>query len=147
MSQIPSTTSTGSTGGTTSTGKSQGNALEDVDVSQFLNLMITELQNQDPLNPMDNTQMIEQIGQLRQITSSDKLSKTLEAVLTGQNLTTASTLIGKEISAMSDEAKEVTGVVDRVSVVTSEDKTDRKLRVHVGEHSIDLNNIRAILPT
>ena len=52
MSQIPSTSATG--GSSTSTGKSQGNALQDLDIDQFLKLMISELQNQDPLNPMDN---------------------------------------------------------------------------------------------
>lgn len=145
MSQIPSTGSTGTNN--TSNYKTKGNALEDVDVSQFLNLMIAELQNQDPLNPMDNAQMIEQIGQLRQITSSDKLTNTLEAVLTGQNLSTASSLIGKEVKALTDDAKNVSGVVDRVSVeTTGKDKLERKLRVHIGDTSVDLNNIREILP-
>lgn len=145
MSQIPSTTQTGSSG--TSTGKTQGNALQDLDMDQFLKLMISELQNQDPLNPMDNTQMLQQIGQLRQITSNDKLSSTLDAVLTGQNLATASGLIGKEVHALTDDAKDITGVVDRVSVVTStDDKKERRLRVHIGENSIDINNIREILP-
>ena len=38
--------------------------LKTVDTNQFLTLMITELQNQDPLNPMDNTQMLQQISQI-----------------------------------------------------------------------------------
>ena len=45
--------------------------------------MITELQNQDPLNPMDNTQMLEQINQIRQIGATDKLTSTLDSVLLG----------------------------------------------------------------
>ena len=147
MSQIPSTSGTGTTATSNSTGKSQGNSLQDLEIDQFLNLMIAELQNQDPLNPMDNAQMLEQINQLRQISSNDKLSGTLDAVLTGQNLTTASGLIGKEVHALTDDSKDVVGIVDRVSVVTTEDgKGTRRLRVHVGENSIDLNNIREILP-
>jgi flagellar basal-body rod modification protein FlgD len=147
MSQIPSTSGTGTTSTSNSTGKSQGNSLQDLEIDQFLKLMIAELQNQDPLNPMDNAQMLEQINQLRQISSNDKLSGTLDAVLTGQNLTTASGLIGKEVHALTDDAKDVVGIVDRVSVVTTDDgKGTRRLRVHVGENSIELNNIREILP-
>ncbi|HTN73667.1 MAG TPA: flagellar hook capping FlgD N-terminal domain-containing protein [Pirellulaceae bacterium] len=138
---------TSGTGFNASDSKTKGNSLEDLDVAQFLNLMIAELQNQDPLNPMDNTQMLQQIGQLRQITSNDKLSGTLDSVLTGQNLATASGLIGKEVKALTDDAQDITGVIDRVSVQTSEDKSQRKLRVHIGDKSIDVNNIREILPT
>ena len=46
--------------------------LRDVDIYDFLTLMITELQNQDPLNPMDNAQMLEQIGQIRQISATSQ---------------------------------------------------------------------------
>src|SRR5689334_12588161 len=120
MSSIPATGSSGNTGSDsiTSTGKTKGTALTDVDVGQFLNLMIAELQNQDPLNPMDNAAMIEQIGQLRSITSTDKLINTLDTVTMGQNLTTAGAMIGKKVHALTDDSQEITGVIDRVSVET-----------------------------
>jgi flagellar basal-body rod modification protein FlgD len=147
MSQIPSTGSTGGTDFGPNAGKSKGNDLKDVDVSQFLNLMIAELQNQDPLNPMDNAAMIEQIGQLRSISSTDKLIGTLDSVLMGQNLTTAGTMIGKKVHALTDDAKDITGVVDRVSVETGgKDNSERTLKIHIGENAIDLKNIREILP-
>ena len=67
-----------STGATSSAANSaQGNGLNDVDMNQFLNLMITELQNQDPLNPTDNAALLEQIGQLRSISSNDQLVNTV----------------------------------------------------------------------
>jgi flagellar basal-body rod modification protein FlgD len=149
MSSIPSTGSTGNTGSDsiTSSGKTKGNALTDVDVGQFLNLMIAELQNQDPLNPMDNAAMIEQIGQLRSITSTDKLINTLDTVTMGQNLTTAGAMIGKKVHALTDDAQEITGVIDRVSVETGgKDNSDRTLKLHIGDTSIDLKNIREVLP-
>ena len=40
---------------------STGNAINDIDMNTFLKLMITELQQQDPLNPMDNKDMLNQI--------------------------------------------------------------------------------------
>ena len=120
--------------------------LRDVDLDQFLQLLITEMQNQDPLDPMENSEVLNQIGMIREISATNSLSDTLNAVLLGQNVTTASSLIGKRISALSDAAEEVDGVVDRVTVdVGSDDASARELRVHVGAHSISLNNIREVV--
>ena len=119
--------------------------IKDLEVDQFLQLMITELTNQDPLNPMDNTQLVEQIGQIRQITATSQLSDTLSVLQAGQNLTTASSLIGKEITALTDQNENVTGVVDKITVeVDPQDNDKRSYRVHVGSHDIDLKNVREV---
>jgi flagellar basal-body rod modification protein FlgD len=119
--------------------------LQDLDIDEFLKLMITELTNQDPLNPMDNAQLVEQIGQIRSISATSQLSDTLGSVLAGQNLSTASSMIGKRVTALTDQNENVTGLVDRVSVeVDEDDKDKRTFRVHVGEHKIDLKNVREV---
>jgi flagellar basal-body rod modification protein FlgD len=128
-------------------GKKKATELKDLDVDQFLQLMIAELTNQDPLNPMDNTQLVEQIGSLRQISSTDKLATTLEAVQTGQSMTTAGSLIGKTITALDDDGGNVSGEVDRVSIdVDEEDSSKRYYKVHVGDKTVDLKNVREVKP-
>lgn len=119
--------------------------IKDLDVDQFLKLMITELTNQDPLNPMDNTQLVEQIGQIRQITATSQLSETLAVLQAGQNLTTASSLIGKEVTALTDQNENVAGVVDKITIdVDPQNKDKRSYRVHIGSHNIDLKNVREV---
>lgn len=119
--------------------------LKDLDVDQFLKLMITELTNQDPLNPMDNTQLVEQIGQIRQITATNQLSETLAVLQAGQNLTTASSLIGKHVTALTDRNENITGVVEKVSIqIDPKNDDQRTYRVHVGNHDIDLKNVREV---
>jgi flagellar basal-body rod modification protein FlgD len=132
-----------------STNKTTGsNGLADVDLDQFLGLLITELQNQDPLNPMDNAQMLEQIGQIRQIGSTNKLTDTLSTLAIGQELSMASSLIGKEVSALDNNSKDVTGIVDRVAVQTdAKDNNNRKVQVHIGDSIVDIKNIREIVNT
>jgi flagellar basal-body rod modification protein FlgD len=145
MSQIPAT---GAAPGTNANGQTKSNDLRDVDIDQFLQLLIAQLQNQDPLSPMDNSEMLAQIGQIREISATNKLSDTLDSVLLGQNLSTASSLIGKEIFALTDDAEDVRGKVERVSVETSGSEGEtRTLRVHVVENSIKLKNIREIIPS
>jgi len=119
--------------------------LKDLDINQFLQLMVTELTNQDPLNPMDNTQLVQQIGELRSIAASDQLTTTLQAVQTQQSLTTASALIGKTVKALTKDNQEVTGKVDAVSVqVDEKDNTKRSYQVKIGDASIDLKNVREV---
>src|SRR5262245_45402135 len=90
-------------------------AINDLDLNTFLELMIAELQNQDPLNPLDNKDMLAQISQIREVGATDKLTQTLESVLLGQNIASATNLIGADISALSDDAESVEGVVKHVS--------------------------------
>lgn len=95
---------------------SSNNALGQLDMDQFLKLMISELQNQDPMNPMDNSQMLQQISEIRSIGATDKLTKTLDAVLTGQNLATAGSMIGKEVRGGSTDGRLIEGKVESVNV-------------------------------
>lgn len=145
MTTIPGVNRSNSSSGSTSQ-TSGSNGLADVDLDQFLGLLITELQNQDPLNPMDNAQMLEQISQIRQIGSTNKLTDTLSTLAIGQELSMASSLIGKEINALDVNSKDVTGVVDRVAVQTDpKDNNNRKVQVHIGDSIVDIKNIREIV--
>ena len=78
------------------------NALNEVDLDDFLNLMIAELQNQDPLNPLENDELIAQISQIREVGATEQLTATLNAVLLGQNITSATNLIGADVVALND---------------------------------------------
>jgi flagellar basal-body rod modification protein FlgD len=142
MTSIPATSSATAS----STSPSTGTSIEDLDLDSFLKLMITELQNQDPLNPMENSEMLQQISQMRSISASDKLTTTLDAVLLGQNVTTASSLIGKEVSALADDGSNITGTVDRVTVIPSEDDDPASVKVHIGDYTVSLGNLREIIP-
>ncbi len=127
------------------TGRNVG-GLGDLDPGQFLIMLVTELQNQDPLDPMDSSEILATIGQIRAISATDKLSETLASVLLGQNLGTASGLLGKRIDALSDEGQNIEGVVDRVTVVVSDDQDQtRSIRIHINEHDVRLENIREIM--
>ena len=126
--------------------RGEANDLREMNMDHFLQLLISELQNQDPLDPMDNAAIVEQIGQIRAISATDKLTDTLDAVLTGQNMSTAASLIGKRIHALSDSAEDIEGEVDRVSLENGEDgQVGRTLRVHIGDQKVQLQNIREIV--
>jgi Flagellar hook capping protein - N-terminal region len=111
---------------------SSADAINDLDLNTFLELMIAELQNQDPLNPLDNKDMLAQISQIREVGATDKLTKTLESVLLGQNISSATNLLGADITALSDNAESVQGIVKRVSI----DKGEPKLHVDLNSEIV-----------
>jgi len=50
------------------------------DEDKFLKLLVTQLKNQDPLNPLDNAQITSQLAQLSTVTGVNKLNTTLESL-------------------------------------------------------------------
>src|SRR3954469_9303701 len=112
MAILPATNSATNNKSTSTT----AGGINDIDMNTFLKLMITELQQQDPLNPMDNKDMLNQIAQIRAVGASDQLTKTLSSVLLGQNITSATNLMGADISAITDSGESITGIVNRVAI-------------------------------
>ncbi|OON40694.1 flagellar basal body rod modification protein [Izhakiella australiensis] len=87
--------STTITGNTSVSSPASGNSAADLQ-SQFLTLLVTQLKNQDPTNPMDNSQMTSQLAQINTLSGIEKLNTTLGSISgqlnTSQSLQ-ASTLI------------------------------------------------------
>lgn len=110
----------------------------------FLKLLVQELQNQDPLNPMDNSDMVQQIGQIREIGATDDLTGTLTSLNNSQQLVTASGLIGRSVKGLANDSTEVDGVVDRITVETNDENNARSIKVHVGGKTMSVENIRDI---
>jgi flagellar basal-body rod modification protein FlgD len=64
---------------------------------RFLKLLVTQMKNQDPLNPMDNAQVTSQMAQLSTVSGIDKLNATLQALsdnVTASQSMQASSMIG-----------------------------------------------------
>ena len=142
---IANSLATQSSAASASSTTKQVHDLKDLDLSQFLKLMISELQNQDPLNPLDNTQFVQQIGELRSIAASDQLSSTLQAVQTQQSLTTASSLIGKKVQALTSDNQNISGTVSSVSIeVDQNDNNKRTYKIKIGDQAVDLANVREV---
>ena len=96
---------------------------------RFLTLLVTQLKNQDPLSPMDNSQITTQLSQISTVSGIDKLNETvsgLATALAASQTMAGVSMIGRQIVApgttltLADKrasgAIELTGAADRVSV-------------------------------
>lgn len=67
---------------------------------RFMTLLVTQMKNQDPLNPLDNAQVTSQLAQLSTVTGIDKINDTLETFISnmqGSQSLQMSNLIGHDV--------------------------------------------------
>jgi flagellar basal-body rod modification protein FlgD len=80
---------------------------------RFLTLLVTQLQNQDPMNPVDNAQMTSQMAQISTVSGIEKLNTTVEK-LNGQfvqmQAVQGAGLVGKDVLIPGDRLSVVDGV-------------------------------------
>jgi len=102
MTTVQSTSNTASQALLDSVNGKKDSAKNSIDKAQdrFMTLLVTQMKNQDPLNPMDNAQVTSQMAQLSTVTGIDKLNNTLESLIssvqTGQSYQ-ASSMIGHNV--------------------------------------------------
>src|SRR5947209_12563016 len=107
------TTPLGTTTGTQLPGsKSLGLKTED-----FIKMMITQLQNQDPLQPTSNQDLLSQMSQIGQLESSTDLQTTLKTLTLQNSISSAGNLIGKMVTGQDDHGAPMQGMVTSVKAV------------------------------
>ncbi len=88
-------------------------SIADMNSSDFFQLLIAELTNQDPFEPTDNKDLLKQISSIREIELSAGLTDSLASLSGQQQYSSASSMIGKFVSGSINEA----GAIDRGLVV------------------------------
>jgi flagellar basal-body rod modification protein FlgD len=96
------------------------NKLNTLSTDDFLTLLVTELTNQDPFEPMTNQQLLEQVSSIRNLQMNTELNDTLKSLVLQGNLGAAAGLIGKMVTGVSTAQDPVTGMVAGVLVSDGE---------------------------
>lgn len=87
----------------------------------FLKLLTTQLRNQNPLQPMDDTQSIAQLAQFSAVQSANQLKSSFEAFQSNFSVLQSAGLIGKHVTVSSVDgsgnASTLSGNVKSISVI------------------------------
>lgn len=151
MSTVSSISSASSvyTGGSSPTGGA-GSATGTTEVSndQFLNLLVSQLKNQNPLEPLSNEQFIGQVAQFQSLQSQQTMNSNIETLINLQaasatisHLTEASSLLGKKI-----EFEDPTTGESKSGTVTSVGLENGAVVAKVGETAVPILLITAVKP-
>ncbi len=114
------------------------NALKGQD---FINMMITQLEHQDPLQPTSSDQLLSQMSQIGQMQSSSQLQTTLSGLAQQNQIGAASALIGKTVQGVDSNQNSLSGIVTSVQVAS----TGVSLSLDNG-HTLPLSGVTSISP-
>ena len=109
------TTGVGSTSNSNSSQSAKKSAY-DLKPEDFIKMMITQLQNQDPTEPVKNEQLLAQMSQISQLQSSTTLTSTLQGITLQNSIGSASSLIGKVVAGLDGDDDPVNGLVTAIKV-------------------------------
>src|SRR3954449_5776218 len=82
----------------------------------FIKMMVTQLQNQDPLEPAKNQELLAQMSQIGQLQSANSLQDSLKGMVLQNQIGSASSLIGKTVKGLDSGDDPVSGLVYSVKV-------------------------------
>lgn len=110
---------------------------KDVSIDNFLQLMIAQIQNQDPTNPIDDTQYVTQLAQFATMQQMQELAyyskSNFVMSLVGKDVTVAKMNVGGSVN-------KITGMVDKISLVNNE------YVVYVKGNPYNLNQVMEVHP-
>lgn len=129
--------------GTTASSQTQNKTFATLDSQDFLKMLITQLTHQDPTEPMDNKEIMDQLSSLRAMEASQNLTDSLKALARQGGMGAAAGLIGRPILALADDGAEVIGLV--TSALVTADGV-RLVLSQEGQQpmSVKLDNVREI---
>ncbi len=106
---------------------------------QFLNLLVTQLRSQDPLEPTTNEEFIAQLAQFSVLEGIEELNANFTEFMSLQQLTQGSALIGQTVSFVkANEPNELEGVVSAVQL------QEGSLVVEVDDELIPIGDVRSV---
>jgi flagellar basal-body rod modification protein FlgD len=108
-----------------------------MNANDFMTLFLAQLKNQDPTQPMSNSDMV---AQLAQFTMINTLTNVQQA-LSGTKLAQSASLIGKTVTGLASDGSTVSGVVQQLS------QSNGVLSLIVSGQSLSPDAITAVTPT
>ena len=106
-----------------------------LDGQAFLRLMIAQLRNQNPFEPMDSNEMLQQTAALTTVESLQQLAQAERLLMGIAQASMAASLVGERVTGLDATGEEVTGVVTRVRFTV-----DGPI-LEVGDREIPIGNL------
>ena len=105
---------------------------------QFLQILVTELSNQNPMDPIDNAQFMQQLVGLQTLEQTSALTDALKTFERFLQVSNSAALLGRTVKAFNVDGEDVEGVVNRVLIENG------KVLLEVGSEMVPAHGIKEI---
>ncbi len=119
----------------------------ELDADDFLQLLVTQLTNQDPLEPTSNEELLQQLSAIRDIQLSTTLADSLKTLTGNQRYGSAAALIGKHVTGRIGEAESDAPLLEGVVTGIRFDRTGAVLLELSGGESLPLEGLVSVRET
>src|SRR5215475_3267963 len=136
---IPSNSTLNSSASSGNSTQSSGqNGFAALTSQDFLKMLITELKNQDPTQPVSNSELLQQLSQMQALQSNVELKSTLDDFAKNQQVASGATFLGKLIAGHDSNNNPVSGIADRVFL------QDGTLMIGIGSSALSVANVTGV---
>ncbi len=109
----------------------------------YMKLLITQLQNQNPLEPMDNNEMASQLAQFSSLSQLETMNSSFSEALVTAERTYANSLIGKEVTFLAEDEFGDTEITSgKVEQVIND--VDGSILLSIGDNILGLDGVISI---
>jgi flagellar basal-body rod modification protein FlgD len=140
MSNVSSVTNNTAANSATTTDAFTSAASQTLSEQDFLNLLVTQMTSQDPMNPMTNQDMLSQMVQFSTLQGNTTMQSTLAGMQSGQAFSEANSMIGQQVNLQVDKSTTAQGVVSGI------DLSSGTPQIVVNGQSYNLSQVLAITP-
>jgi flagellar basal-body rod modification protein FlgD len=109
-----------------------------LDPQAFLQLLVAQLQYQDPTNPVDTSSFLNQTATLSQVQSMTSMGETLTSMLSAQQAQSATAMIGKQITYTDTDGDSAQGVVTGAQLFST------GATLQVGDTTVPLSSVTEV---
>jgi flagellar basal-body rod modification protein FlgD len=121
--------------------QSKSSSFSQMTSTDFLKVLFTQLQNQDPTKPTDSNELLQQLSTIRNIESQVSLQSQLSSLVLQNQVSSAGNLIGKVVEGLDSQNASQTGQVTSVRVDNANNKVVLQLDSGV---ELDMSKVRTI---
>ncbi len=94
-------------------------SLNGVNANTFLQLLVSELQNQNPSNPTDPTQFLTQTASFEEVQELGALQTSVASMVSAQQSTSATSMLGMQVAGSDPSGNPVSGIVTGVQLTAA----------------------------
>lgn len=109
----------------------------------YMKILVTQLQNQNPLEPLNNNEMASQLAQFSELQQLETMNSSFAKILTNVERSYASSLIGKDVSFIAETdagSRDTTsGIVEQVY-----NNVDGEIFLTVGGYTLSLEDVISV---